>query len=197
MSLPSSFLNIANFTLAFQRIVRGGNNEYKQFYRHLFTSYDLALEENLRDVIDDIKRGTYEPQHPNVVYQPKKSGVLRPLAILSLRDLIVYQAIVNRIAAAFEKDQHKHGLKRSFGALFAGKSSQFFYRSWRTCYASYNKAVTASFKAGNTYVADFDLVSFYELIDHDLLRTCLGKRVRSDELLDLLFTCLREWTLGL
>lgn len=43
-------------------------------------------------------------------------------------------------------------------------------------------------------MADFDLVSFYELIDHQLLRSRLEKRVRNTEFLDLLFTCLQGWT---
>ena len=34
-------------------------------------------------------------------------------------------------------------------------------------------------------MADFDLVSFYELIDHELLRSRLAKKVRSSEFLDL------------
>jgi len=35
MNLPRDFLRYENFELAFTRIVRGGNKEYKTFYRHL------------------------------------------------------------------------------------------------------------------------------------------------------------------
>lgn len=42
-------------------------------------------------------------------------------------------------------------------------------------------------------MADFDLVSFYELIDHELLRRILRRRVSSTEVLDLLFKCLDAW----
>ena len=196
MNLPKSFLSLANFELAFRRVVRGGNKEYKLFYRHLFASYSLALKENLEDLIDDLRRGSFEPDTPTVVYQPKKSGVLRPLTILSLRDLIVYQALLNRIASAFAKDQEKFALKRSFGALFAGKSSDFFYRSWRKCYSAYNKAVTSAYKSGYNHLADFDLVSFYELIDHHLLKNCLKRRVKDEELLNLMLKCLESWASG-
>jgi len=196
MNLPKSFLSLANFELAFRRIVRGGNKEYKQFYRHLFASYSLALEENLLDLIDDLRRGRFEPDTRTLVYQPKKSGVLRPITILSLRDLIVYQALLNRIASFFAKDQEEFALKRSFGALFAGKSSDFFYRSWRNCYSAYSKALISAYKSGYNHLADFDLVSFYELIDHHLLRNCLKRRVKDEELLDLLLKCLKSWASG-
>jgi len=195
MSLPRRFLNYDNFELAFTRIVRGGNKEYKKFYRHLFPSYNFALKQNLEDLIKEIKKGIYKPTTPTVVYQPKKSGVLRPLTLLSLCDLIVYQALVNIIAEEFEIEQRKYALKKSFGAIFAGKYSDFFYRSWRVCYSVYNLAITKAFKAKNVYVADFDLVSFYELIDHHLLQSCLEKKVKSGELLNLLFKCLEAWTM--
>jgi hypothetical protein len=159
-----------------------------------FSSYNLALRENLSDLIDDVKRGTYAPEKPTVVYQPKKSGILRPLTLLSLQDLIVYQAIVNRIAVAFQSEQKKHAYKTTFGAIFAGPSSPFFYRSWKTSYKRYNKAITTAFNAGNNFLADFDLVSFYELIEHDLLADRLGRKVRSRSLITLLLECLKKWT---
>ncbi len=194
MNLPNDFLHYKNFELAFARIVRGGNKEYKAFYRHLFSSFNLALKNNLTDLIHDLRRGTYEPETPTVVYQPKRSGILRPLTLLTLRDLIVYQAIANKVAACFEKDQQKYAFTKTFGAIFAGASSPFFYRSWKTSYWKYNKAITSAFNAGYDFVADFDLVSFYELIEHGLLAKRLRKWVRSQQLIDQLIRCLRKWT---
>lgn len=78
--------------------------------------------------------------------------------------------------------------------MYAGKDSPFFFKSKKVCYAAYNEAMTNAFRAGNSNMADFDLVSFYELIDHNLLRCCLEKAVKSRELLDLLFRCLAAWT---
>ena len=194
MALPARFLRLSNFQLAFQRILRGGNKDYKRFYRHLFSSYNLALDDNLRDLIDDVKTGRFHPDPTTLVFQPKKTGVLRPLTLLSLKDLIVYQAIVNEVAIAFEQEQQKHAFNNTFGAIFAGKIDEFFYRSWKVTYGKYNEAITKAYKSGNHYIADFDLVSFYELIDHHLLRTCLSRRVKSPELLEFLFVCLHNWT---
>ena len=160
MTYPQQFLSRSNFILAFERIVRGGNKEYKQFYRHIYPSYNLSLQENLDDLIHDIKSGTYKPSKPTIVFQPKKTLILRPLALLSLTDLIVYQAITNYIANKFESEQATYAFSRSFGAIYAGKDSPFFYRSWKVCYSAYNKAIEKVFNASNTFVADFDLVSF-------------------------------------
>lgn len=194
MALPTKFTNLANFELAFARVVRGQNRDYKIFTRHLFPSYQLALRENIEDLIKSIKAGVYQPSAATSVYQPKKSGILRPLRILTLQDQIVYQALANVIADAFRADQEKHALVRNFGAVVGDKTGQFFYRGWKNCYRAFDAAIEKAYNRGNDFVADFDLVSFYELIDHTLLREVLGQRIKTQELLDLLFGCLRKWT---
>lgn len=194
MAYPHSFISVGNFELAFARIVRGQNKEYKNLFRHLYSSYQLGLRENLLHLINDIKAGRYQPSPATVVFQPKKSGILRPLRLLTLQDQIVYQAIANVIAVAFKTEQDKHAGKRCFGALVSGKNSLFFYQSWKRSYRAFDRAVTKAFNAGNNYVADFDLVSFYELIDHKLLRQVLDQRVKNPEVLELLQRCLEKWT---
>jgi hypothetical protein len=194
MAYPHSFISMANLDLAFTRVVRGQNKEYKKLFRHLYQSYQLGLQENLQDLINDIKLGRYEPSPATVVFQPKKSGILRPLRLLTLQDQIVYQAIANVIAVAFKPEQDKHAGKRCFGALVNIKNSPFFYRGWKHSYRAFDRAVAKAFNAGNDYVADFDLVSFYELIDHKLLRDVLEQRFKKPEVLDLLLRCLEKWT---
>ena len=45
-------------------------------------------------------------------------------------------------------------------------------------------------------MADFDLVSFFDLIDHKILRKILEQGVADGEVLDLLAVCLEKWTSG-
>jgi hypothetical protein len=74
-----------------------------------------------------------------------------------------------------------------------GQSDQFFFRGWRECYRLFDREIVKQFKAGKDFVADFDLVSFYELIDHKLLENILRRRVKDLELLELLCRCLEKW----
>jgi hypothetical protein len=194
MALPTKLISIDNLELAFDRVIRAQNRDYKAYFRHLYPSYQLALHENLQDLAAELRTGRYEPSPAACIFQPKKSGILRPLRLLGLTDQIVYQAIINVVANAFRADQKKYAFKRSFGAILADKTSLFFYRSWKRCYRKFDTVITNAFKRGNDYVADFDLVSFYELIDHTLLRDVLERRVNNPELVDLLFRCLRRWT---
>jgi Reverse transcriptase (RNA-dependent DNA polymerase) len=194
MATRQQFTSLVNFRLAFQRLVRGQNREYRSFFRHLFPSYQIALERNLKNLIEEIRTGRYDPSAATCVFQPKKSGILRPLRLLALEDQIVYQAIINILANAFRHTQQAHAFRRVFGALVAAKNSPFFYRSWKRSHRKFESAIKTSFESGNSYVADFDLVSFYELIDHRLLRQLLERKVNSPKMLDLLFCCLEKWT---
>jgi Reverse transcriptase (RNA-dependent DNA polymerase) len=193
MGYSQRFISLSNFGLAFDRIVRGQNKDYKAFFQHLFPSYQVGLKANLQDLISDIKRGRYEPSPPSIVFQPKKTGVFRPLRLLTLQDEVVYQAIANIIAIAFKPEQDKYALKQCYGALVNEKADQFFFRGWKECYRAFDREIVKKFKAGRDFVADFDLVSFYELIDHKLLENVLRRRVKDLELLELLCRCLEKW----
>ena len=85
-----------------------------------------------------------------------------------------------------------------FGKLsehcFQAKESPFFYRSWKKSYRHFDNNIKKAYESGNSFVADFDLVSFYGLIDHRLLRQLLERRIQSPKMLDLLFCCLEKWT---
>lgn len=197
MALPRSFVGAANFRMAFDRILRGSNRDYKRFYRHLLPTYGVAIEDVARDLSAVISRGEYEPATPTLVFVPKPSGVLRPLSILTFTDLLVYQAIGNTVADAFERELGRFNYVRSYGPIYAGRGSAFFFRSWKRAYSSYNATIRRNFDAGYTFVADFDLVACYELIDHNLLRRFIGRKVKNVDFLDFVTRCLSVWTTNL
>ncbi len=194
MPLPRDFLGIENFRLAFWRIVKSSKKDYKQYYRHSFQSYSLSLDENLTAIITQIRRGVYEPSAPTIVFHPKKSGVLRPLTLLTFKDLIVYQAVVNIVADKMMVVQEKYAFKKCYGAILSIRFRHYFFNSWRICYKKFNQSVCDSYACGNVFVADFDLVACYELIDHGILRSCIADKVKSEDLLEFLFKCLSHWT---
>jgi Reverse transcriptase (RNA-dependent DNA polymerase) len=146
--------------------------------------------------MSDLRRGTYQPSAATTVYFPKVSRVLRPITLLSLNDQLVYQAIANTIADRYFPVLWPQYEVKAFSALYAGGSSKFFYRSWKKSYKAFNKAVKRAFLNGDDILADFDLVSFFDLIDNKVLPEILSVRVKSGEALDLLLACLECWTKG-
>ena len=102
--------------------------------------------------------------------------------------------MVNIVATRFRTTQRKLKDKKTFGAIYSGPNSPFFYRSWKYSYRAFNKASVAAFSRGQAYYSEFDLVSFYEIIDHNVLRGILGRKGLSEEFLDFLFGCISKWT---
>jgi hypothetical protein len=196
MAFPQDFLNLANFQLAWERVIRGSNAQYKRFHRHLIPSYNIAADSNLTDLISRLRKGIYLPSRAVTVYIPKPTRILRPITLLSLNDQVLYQGIANYIAGRFFKSLRPNYGVKAFGALYAGSQSPFFYRPWKKAYQQFNAAIKRSYSAGNKVLGDFDLVSFFDLIDHKILRKILERNVASGEVLDLLFDCLQEWTSG-
>jgi retron-type reverse transcriptase len=145
MALPAKLIAIDNLELAFDRVIRAQNRDYKAYFRHLCPSYQLALHENLQDLATDLRTGRYEPSRATCIFQPKKSGILRPLTLLGLTDQIVYQAIINLVANASRADQKKYAFKWSFGAILTDKTSLFFYRSWKRCYRKFDAVILTRF----------------------------------------------------
>jgi hypothetical protein len=191
---PRSFASRENFALAWERLVRGNNREYKSLFRHLYPSYSFSLNHNLDELLHAVRNRSYGPSVSAKVFKPKPSGVLRTLTLLSLNDQVVYQSIANFIAEAFAPVLRRNYLKKSFGALYTGKNNSFFYQPWKQCFRCFNQSIEKAFNRGNTILADFDLVSFYDLIDHRLLRKTLESRISNREVLDLLDRCLSTWT---
>ncbi|MDO9445133.1 MAG: hypothetical protein Q7K37_07435 [Dehalococcoidia bacterium] len=191
-----AFLTPENFDLAFERIARSRSDlEYKSFYRHLLDPYRAAVRTNSLRLIDDIQKGLYRPSPPRVFHQPKRGGGLRPRSVLAFRDLIVYQAVVNSVADALHAEQQKlAGIKR-FGTLYAGAGSTYFAERWEVGYRSFTTAMTDLFESGDRVVGEFDLASYYDVIDHQLLRRRAEEHFDDETALELLFGgCLPVWT---
>ncbi len=177
------------------RWVRGNPEAgYKHFLRSLYLNYSVADVAQLDDLRDRLQRGVYEPAPACKIFQPKPSGLLRPITLLTVEDQIAYQAMINVVAERLHpKVKHRYG-NEVFGHLLAGKTSIWFYKKWQACYASFNAAARRCFNDGFVYAARFDLTAFYDSLDHGVLCHFL-KVLRCDkDFLDLLVRCLNTWT---
>ena len=66
--------------------------------------YGEALEDNLRDLSDRLKRGAYRAKPVRRVYIPKADGRQRPLGVTALEDKLVQRATVEVLNAIYETD---------------------------------------------------------------------------------------------
>lgn len=126
-------------------------------------TYEENLDENVKGLVDRLKRQAYKPQPAKRVYIPKAgSDKLRPLGIPAYEDKLVQAGIAKILNAIYEQDF----LECSFG-----------FRPGRSCHDAL-KIVNAivNMKEIN-YVVDADIRGFFDHVDHEMLRKFVEHRV--------------------
>lgn len=190
----ANFVSFQNIRLAWIRTLSGENPYYRNLQRIEIDSFGWAEEDNLLQIQRELKEGTFNPSSTTRVYIPKASGMLRPITVLRVRDSIVYQAIANVIAEKARRRLYPYYLKSAFSNILTSPNYDYFYRRWKYGYYRLDLARKQAFRDGYVWLGELDLASFYDVIDHNLLRAMLEECYTDDEVLQLLFSCLSEWT---
>lgn len=167
---------------------------YKSYFRDSYDAFAIASDTHLKWIRAEGLKDRYEVAHASKVLVPKPSGVLRPITLLKVEDQIVYQAIVNVISDELKKQTRQRYEKRVFAHLYAGKSSKFFNIKWQRSYTKFGNRLRDCHSRGFDHVANFDLASFYDSIDHHVLVHFLRDLKIDEETIEYLMLCLRKWT---
>ena len=167
---------------------------YKAYFRDSYDAFAIASDTQLKWIKSEARKDRYEASHASKVLVPKPSGVLRPITLLKVEDQIVYQALVNVIGEALKKRTKQRYEKRVFAHLYAGRSSIFFYIKWQRSYKKFSDRLRHFHSRGYNHIANFDLTSFYDSIDHHVLVHFLKELAIDGDTIDFLMRCLRKWT---
>jgi hypothetical protein len=194
MTALSDFQDRNNLDRAWRWIRNNPDPTYKRYCSEFYSRFAVADDLIIDDLQQRLQRGFYEPSHSCKFLIPKKSGILRPYSILTVEDQIVYQALVNVIAERLAPKARNSYLTQTFGHIYAGKTSQWFYRRWNDGYKAFNQATRAAFNRGLVYAASFDLTACYDSLDHAVLCHFLKQLGIEQEFCDFLSHCLSRWT---
>lgn len=191
----ASLKSFDNIKLAWIRTLAGENADYRNLQRIEIDSFGWAEEDNLMHLQKELQESTFSPSQATKIYLPKPSGLLRPITVLRVRDTIVYQAIANIIAERARKRLSRYYFNMTFSNILTSTGYPYFYREWRYGRKKLDSARKQAFNQGYIWLGELDLASFYDVIGHDLLRTVLEKFYDDDDGLQLLLSCLSEWTI--
>src|SRR6266511_6118223 len=128
-----------------------------------------GVDRMLRELRDDLRAGVYRPAPARRVDIPKPDGGKRPLGIPTVRDRVAQQAAKLVLEPVFEADF----LSVSYGFRPRRSATQAMER------------VRTGFIEGYTFVAEFDIRSFFTEIDHARLLAGVGRRVSDRRVLKL------------
>ena len=138
--------------------------------------FAVKQEQYLLELQQALKGGSYQPLPVKRVFIPKAGGGERPLGIPAVKDRIVQTALKMVIEPIFENEFVNH----SYG-----------FRPLRGCKLALS-AVDGCLKAGQTWVVDADMKSYFDSIPHALLMAEVEKFISDGKVLKLIQTYLEQ-----
>jgi RNA-directed DNA polymerase len=133
--------------------------------------YEQNLEENIHQLVEDLKRKRYRAKLVLRRNIPKGDGKLRPLGIPATQDKLLQQATKRVLEAIYEQDF----LRSSFG-----------YRPGVSALDAVDK-LTVKLQFGKyNYVVEADIKGFFDNLDHTWLLKMLAERIDDKALLWLI-----------
>ncbi len=133
------------------------------------------LMTNWTQIRQKLDQGTYKPQPVKRTQIPKSDGGLRNLGVPAVVDRMICQAIAQTLSELYEPDF---------------SNSSYGFRPNRSAHMAVN-AAKAFVEEGNEWAVSVDLDSFFDRVNHDVLMSSLGRKVRDKRLLKLVGSYLR------
>lgn len=187
------FISLENFRIAWERVRYFDRIDSRDWLG--LKVFAANRDHNLEILRQTVIEKTFEPSYPEIKYLPKSSLTLRPMAVLSIPDRVVLQALANVIA---EKARSSLGMvsnRQSFANVLADKSEKRFFLNWKPQYGLFQKSYLNLVDEGNSWVAETDIAAFYETIEHTkLYKLLLDNGFIDDATLEYLSQFLPIWS---
>jgi len=126
--------------------------------------YAENLQENLQNLLDRLKSGTYKAPPVKRKHIPKgTSGETRPIGIPAFEDKIVQRAVVMLLEPIYEYDFY---------------DGSFGFRPKRSAHQALAAVWDATMEVKGGWVLEVDIRKFFDTIDHRQLQEFVSQRIR-------------------
>lgn len=126
--------------------------------------YEENLEENLRNLLQRVKSGTYRAPPVRRKHIPKGSGTeTRPIGIPTFEDKVLQRAIVMLMEPIYEQDFH---------------DGSYGFRPRRSPHDAMDALRKETLRIGGGWILEVDLRKFFDTLDHSHIRDLVSHRIR-------------------
>lgn len=131
-------------------------------------SIDGTSLKEIKQLIEELKKESYQPMPARRTYIPKKNGKMRPLGIPAFRDKLVQEVMKMVLEAIYEN---------SFSYMSHG------FRPDKSCHTAL-KYLQDNF-IGAKWFIEGDIKGFFDNIDHNVMVGILKERIKDDRFIRL------------
>jgi retron-type reverse transcriptase len=161
-----------NFRLAWERVRYHDRSDSRDLIG--LKIFAANRDYNLEVLRNSLIQRTFEPAFPEIKYLPKQSLTLRPMAILPIKDRVVYQVLANVVAEKSRSTLSLLSNRQSFANVLCPRNHEEMFISWKSQHQQFQQTFANLIEEGNSWLVETDIAAFYETIDHarlfDLLR---------------------------
>lgn len=155
---------------------------------------EMNLKDWIKNLRDEIRQG-YRPGLANVIDCPKSDWHLRPGAVLSMRDHVVYNALIIDMLGKIKRQTQWSIDKRVrfSNVLMRNQRGNRWFEYGVKWWIGFEEQSVALTKKGNNFVMISDISAYFENVDIGRLISDLAAIGISKDARDLLSSCLNRW----